>query len=360
MARGVSKPSRFRPYAMQALGQGLKYGAKRLGQSLYNRMSSKKAPRTYRGVSQQSDVKNVYSRRRMPRRKKRSWKKFSKKVNYVINKQIAPCALVRNKVLNRFGSAVNTQLIGVASLMSAFGTNSDLSDDQITILKDTASRAFGDSSKWFQAQAKVTSAVLDVTFENLSDDRTGVTRILSKGCDLECDVYELICTRDVYVQDATQSNRDIYDFITNCCLEQPQPVVTDLTGGANLGTALDSQVLGWTPFQSAKFCKYFKVLKKTKHYMSSGGFFTTQIRMPADQILRGNGFNIATDAGASSVTVEPLFNRKSKLLLFVCKAEPLTNDAGVAYWGVPNFTLGLTKTFNYRVVDKAMSTSYVN
>lgn len=334
--------------------------AARFANSYTQTQTQRRRTRSSRGVTTQHDAKFIYGRKRMPRRKRRAWKKFSKKVDYIINKQIAPCALVRSKVFNRLGPSINQQLLGCASLMSAYGANFDLSDDQITILKDTAARAYGDSSKWFQAQAKVTSAVLDITFENLADDRSGATRVLSQPCDMECDVYELACTRDVYIQDGTQNLRDIYDFILNCCNEQPQPVVTDLVGGAAIGGALASTQLGWTPFQSAKFCKYFKVLKKTKHYMGAGGFFTHQIRMPADKIIRGNQFNIATDGGVSSTTALPLFNKYTRVLLFVCKAEPLTNNLDVAYTGVPNFTISMQKTFNYKVVDKALATSYVN
>lgn len=307
------------------------------------------------GVTGQYDSSNIYRRKRMPRRRRRRWVKFSKKVNYIINKNVAPCALVRNKVLSRSAS-VNQQLLGVASLYSGFGTNADLSDDQITLLKDAALRAYGDSTKYFQAQVKVTSAVLDVTFENRSDNAdTPLTTV-----DAEVDVYELQCVRDVMIDDPVQSDRDIYDFITNCCNEQPRPTTGDTSAGAVIGTSLDSTTIGWTPWQSSKFCKYFKVLKKTKKYLTPGGYFTYQIRSPADKIIKGNQIDVATDGGTSSAAVFPLFNKHTRLLLFVTKGEPLINEESVSYWAKPAFTMGVTKTFNYRVVDKIMSTGYVN
>lgn len=292
----------------------------------------------------------------MPRRRRRRWVNFTKKVNYVINKNVAPCALVRNKALARAGSGINVQCLGVASIYSGYGSNSDLSDDQITLLKDAALRAYGDSTKYYQAQVKVTSAVLDITFENRSDAvDAGSTPI-----DAEVDVYELLCVRDVMIDDIDQSDRDIYDFITNCCNQQPRPNAYDTNVGGAIGSVLDSTTMGWTPWQSSKFCKYFKVLKKTKKYMTPGGYFTYQIRAPGDKIIKGNQIDVSVDGGASSATVFPLFNKHSRLLLFVAKGEPLTNAGGVSYWGRAAFTMGITKTFNYRVVDKIMSTGYVN
>lgn len=315
------------------------------------------------GVTGQHDSVNMYRRKRMPRRKRRRWVKFAKKVNYIINKQVAPCSLVRTVVIQRRAAAINTQLLGVASLYSGYGTNFDLSDDQITLLKDAALRAYGDSTKFYQAQVKVTSAVLDITFENLADAADNASTpswFTSTKVDAEVDIYELQCIRDVMIQDATQNNRDIYDFIINCTNEQPRPTTGDDSAGAVIGSTLSSTNVGWTPFQSSKFCKYFKVLKKTKKYLTPGGYFTYQIRVPMDKIIKGNQIDVATDGGTSSTTVFPLFNKHSRILLFISKGEPLTNVFEESYWARPNFTLGMTKTFNYRVVDKIMSTGYIN
>lgn len=359
------KRNNWRKYGKLAYRIGTKLAN---GYAMYNSMTgtttqNKKKATIRQGVTGHHDSKNIYYRRRMPRRRRRRWQKFAKKVNYIINKQIAPCSLVRTVCITRHAAAINTQLLGVASIYSGYGSNFDLSDDQITILKDAALRAYGDSSKFYQAQVKVTSAVLDITFENITDAADVVTSpswYNSTKTDAEIDVYELQCVRDVMIQDATQNNRDIYDFITNCCNEQPRPTSGDTSAGAVIGSVLDSTTLGWTPFQSSKFCKYFKILRKTKKYCTPGGYFTYQIRVPADKIIKGNQIDVATDGGTSSSTVFPLFNKHSRLLLFVCKGEPLTNVSDVSYWARPNFTMGMTKTFNYRIVDKAMTTGYVN
>lgn len=320
----------------------------------YTGTKNKRKTYVRQGVTGHHDSTNIYRRKRMPRRRRRMWQKFSKKVNYIINKQIAPSSLIRTVVIARDAPARNQQLLAVASLYSGYGSNADLSDDQITLLKDCAARAYGDSTKYYQAQVKVTSAVLDVTVENRSDDDLAIPSM----CDCEVDVYELQCLRDVMVQDATQNNRDIYDFIINCCNEQPRPVVTDLTGGANIGSVLDSTTVGWTPFANSRFCKYFRVLKKTKKYMTPGGYFTYQIRAPADKIVKGNAIDTPFDGGGTSTVVFPLFTKNTRVLLFIAKGEPLTS--GTSYWGKPRLTIGMTKSFNYRVVDKAMATGYVN
>lgn len=342
-------------YAKKALPYVATYAANRIADSYSGTVTkTKRASYGHGNVTAQTDSRTVYKRKSRSRKRSRPWKRFKNKVNYVINKQLAPCALVRNTILSRDGSSVNTQLLGVASIYSAFGNGSDLSDDQSRILSDTANRALGDATLYYRACAKVTSAVLDVTFENRADD-AGAEPALT---DMEVDVYELQCIRDVYV-DAGQASRDIYDFIINCTNTQPRPTVGDTAAGAAIGSALTSDTIGWTPFQSSKFCRYFKINKKTKKYMTPGGFFTYQIRVPGDRTIKGTQFDVALDGGNTSADVQPIFNRHSKLLLFICKGEPLRNSVGTSYWSQPRFTLGVAKTFNYRIMDKAASSSYL-
>jgi len=311
----------------------------------------------YGNVTAQHDSSLVYRRKRMPKRMKRRWRKFSKKVNWIINKNIAPCALLRRNILTRSAGGINFQVLGVASSLSAYGTANDLSDDQITILKDAALRTTNLDTQYFKQMVRISSVVLDVTFENRAYYPVALQPDVLT--DMEVDIYELQCVRDVFVSDVSQGNRDIYDFITHCTNAQAQPTVGDL-GVTPIGTNLNSTEIGWTPFQSAKFCKYFKVLKKTKKYMTPGGYFTYQLRNAGERILTGLNMDVATDAGGTSTATQPLMNKMTKLLLFVCKGEPLTNDIGTSFWSIPRFTLGQTKTINYRIVEKNTVNGYLH
>lgn len=347
-------------------GMGAMYKRKRLnsmknGNSHKKRVVGFRATRKqhsgYGNVTAHADSSVAYRRRRMPRRRRRRWQKFSKKVKWIINKTIAPCSLLRNVVFDR-AAALNKQVLGVASSLSGYGTASDLSDDQITILKDAAQRALSDPAKYYQQSVKISSIVLDVTFENNAFFPQGdpAVEVLT---DMEVDVYELQCVKNVYIQDASQTNRDLYDFIVNCTSQQPRPS-TDDVGITFIGNPLTSEDIGWTPFQSSKFCQYFKVLKKTKKYMSPGGYFTYQLRNASERVISGYNYDVATDTGGTSTTVQPLMTRHTKLLLFICKGQPTTNAEGTSFWSQPRYTMGQTKTINYRILEKNAPTAYIH
>jgi hypothetical protein len=311
----------------------------------------------YGNVTAQHDSKGVYFRRRMPARKRRRWKRFSKKVNFVLNKSLGTCAFVRAVALSRSADFISTQVLGCAMSMSGYGSGSDLSDDQIVLLKDAAQRTLGDAQYYYQQVIRVSSVVMDVTFESSAFYPTGADPVVENPTDMEVDVYEIQCIRDVYVSDASQSQRDIYDFIINCTNAQPPPTTND-EEITPIGSALTSTDMGWTPWQSSKFCRYFKILKKTKKYLTPGGFFTYQLRNAKERIVSGISFDVATNGGGVSTSTQPLCNKLTKLLLFVCKGEPLTNSLGTSFWSIPRFTLGITKTFNYRIMEKNDNVGY--
>ena len=127
----------------------------------------------YGNVTAQHDSKGVYFRRRMPARKRRRWKRFSKKVNFVLNKSLGTCAFVRAVALSRSADFISTQVLGCAMSMSGYGSASDLSDDQIVLLKDAAQRTLGDAQYYYQQVIRVSSVVMDVTFESSAFYPTG-------------------------------------------------------------------------------------------------------------------------------------------------------------------------------------------
>lgn len=356
MAKGVSRNRRYRrPRWLGNIANiaTAAYGAYR-GAGALTRSQQRRRWRGGNGLTSQSDSKLVYRRRRMPPRKRARWVRFSRKVSNIVDKSLAPISLVRSAVSNQDG-AINSQLIGACGLFFGFGRSdsADLYDDIARINADAAAYSEGTTTLMAQQKVRMTSGVIDVTFENRASDGAEVPT----PTDMEVDVYEMLCIRDIYIDDVNQSDRDIIDFFNYACVQQNPPKV-DKTGAA-IGTQLSVSQLGWTPFDTGLVGKYFKVLKKTKKYMTPGGFFTYQMRSPGNRTVSGDKLFVAGDNGAEGTGAKAIaYKGLTRILLFICKGEPFA-FSGAGRWSKPAFTLGQTKNFHYKVMEGSNKHAYV-
>jgi len=240
--------------------------------------------------------------------------------------------------------------MGLFTAWGRDGANSHLEADQYNLLSDAAQRTTGVATDWYKQKLFVQSGVMDLTIENNATLADLVT-----PCDMEVDIYEIAVKKDIYVDDATQANRDIYDFINLCTAEQTVPNVADLASGGPItgATALTTLQPGWTPFQSSKMCEYFKILRKQKNFMTPGAFFTYQVKMGPREIV-GTRWRYATGTGVADINTLPVYTRGTKVIMFICKGEP----KGTA-WSIPSMTVGMTKTFNYKMIKDGTNVAYV-
>lgn len=257
------------------------------------------------GITNQYDKKTIYRKRSMPRFRKRRWRRFVRKTNAVIRKDLASQSLVRSTVATvtiAAGSAT-TQSTAGATLYGFNGFAGDCDD-----LKQLAAAASGSD----YTKIMLASAVLDCTFNN------------NGSTNLEIDIYYVVCRKDVPFAR--------YQSI-NDCYQASFPHQAVLPGAGV--TALTFQTRGSTPFQNSLFCSYFRILRKTKYFLSAGQSGTYQIRDPKDRV-----FDVELENNMSC--------RRgwTKGLLFIFKSTPENTLSG------SSLVIGTTRTYNYRIMQR--------
>lgn len=199
------------------------------------------------GISSQHDVKTIYRKKRMPRRKRKAWARFSKKVTAVLDKSVGTKTLVINNVDALVGA------IGLQSVSSYLlygmngqnGTGTRGNSDLITI-----------ASNFTNAKKVVyKSGIMDLTITN-----TNAT------ANQEVDIYH------VRFNNEHEANTPLATFANAVA----NTVVT--TGRSTLTI----QARGATPwdFPLALSVARITIVKKTKVFISAGNSTTYQIRDP--------------------------------------------------------------------------------
>lgn len=250
----------------------------------YTDTKTKKRITSGSGVTAQHDSRVVYRKKWMPKYKKRPWKKFTRKVQAVLNKSLASKTIVFNSSQpTTFGSpgtpAASAQ---VWNSIFLYGNNGDpgVSGTSTTIgggdLRKCVSILTGISDAVTAANTKIrfSSAVLDITFCH-SGSYTGP---------VELDVYDVVFRKET-------PNSSIGATIANA--EGATRAISPVAGTLTLNSR------GVTPFDlplflSATGCT---ILKKVKYFMSVGQAVTYQIRDPRNRTL--TKYDI-TDYGVTS------------------------------------------------------------
>lgn len=311
--RAVRAANRYAPYARMAV-KG--YRMYRQAKSAYNSgftTSSRVATRVKSGtgVTTQYDAKTVYRRKRMPRKKKKQWRKFVKKVHAAQDSQIATRSVILNNQLQIGGVGNTTQTYGSISLYGWRGTNAldnvGSSDIQDIRLKDANTDGAAERYKFI-------TGVLDITANNIG------------GTDLEVDVYEIGYTGRGVLNNASLQAEYIQALANT-------PTQPGGSGGAMTAPTITSR--GWTPFNcSLASIKGFKIYKKKKYLLAQGNTFTYQVRDPKAHWVDGNDIQVPGEFAKKGLT---------KLLFFIIK--PVTGAVGDTY----EMVVGATRSYHYKI-----------
>nr|UOF78224.1 putative capsid protein [Cressdnaviricota sp.]UOF78934.1 putative capsid protein [Cressdnaviricota sp.] len=237
---------------------------------------TKKKFTTTGGITNQHDVKRMYSKKRMPRRKRKLWKRFVQKVDALEKSKLGSLVKVINERVETGAVLPGTQGIAIVHLYGGAGTNtfretgtSDLTDLNTEVFAGGVYNVSNTTKYQFW------SACLDVTFSNqtLENVQEPYTR------SIEVDVYEIV-----------YSNKPCDD-------------VPSLFGVFGVGTG-DTLPLGTgsipaitnrgvTPFEmpSAIRLSNMKILKKTKYFLGDGQCATYQIRAPVNWMMTPRDFD---------------------------------------------------------------------
>lgn len=228
------------------------------------------------GVTTQHDTTNVYRKSRMPRRKKRNWVKFSKKVHAVAEKELGSRTVVFSSQPTFYNSDPVRHGLAHVAIYGAKSTSLYLNDlSGIVGLENAASptQQLGetvDKTTKFIFQ----SAVMDLTMRNTSGGYQDAAELLDSNMSLEVDVYDI--SSPIVWDNGTSGGlpdlKSLFDLgqITN----------TKEIGGT--GTGIEISNRGVTPFECCQSLSRYRlrINSKKKYFIPAGATATYQIRDP--------------------------------------------------------------------------------
>lgn len=288
------------------LSAGMRVAMRARGSRSYTR--TKKRGTTGVGVTNQFDTKWIYRRKRMPRGKRRAWKRAIRKHTAINLKQLGTTSVIRNNTLSQTwtGDAqriARTHLYGLNGVN--IGTEENGTDDLYSI--QNADSAINEQTE----RMIFASGVLDCTFHNTGNSK------------LEVDVYT------VYNYGFNHGNSYGTDLVSADVVTLPTGIGASDFNGATRGV---------TPFQFPYLSKMGKkIINKKKYFLAAGEVFTWQMRDPRNHHLKNQ------DIVRNDTYVKPGL---TKTVLFIVK-----NVAGTGSDVTNAFSVGCTRTYSYKVLQ---------
>jgi len=312
--------SRYRPYSKYGryVKAGLSLASKAYG--MYSSYKNNGTSSSGQGVTNQFDRKTVYRKKRMPYRKKRQWKRFVKKVNAALLKEVGTKTIIRNTQVSAAWADDSQQALGVV----LFGKDG-LTDSSIRAGLDDMRQIFANDPDLSNptSQAHFFSGVIDFTFTNMSEL---VGDASNNNTGLEIDLYELVFTK--YVDNAGLASMFIQAATNTDAINMLNPAVT-------------INVRGATPFDLPDFlAQGVRILKKTKFFLGKGEVATYQYRDPKNFKMRRDVVDNADENFAIPY--------KTRGFLFVGKGIPTPDATKV----LKSLQIGCTRKYGYKVISK--------
>jgi len=312
------------------------YTAARFGQKVYRsytRSKQKKHGRYGVGVTNQYDRTNVYRKRRMPRRKRKRWVGFVKKVRAAENTTLGTRTRVFNDRLQLSqvsppAPANRVQLFSSIGLYTNNGTRSSCDKDLNKIVNE-------DPDIKNTTSIGMISGIMDMTLVNKSIDAEG------NPMGIELDVYFLTARKRF--TDVKASGDVVADNLEDVLRQG----LVQSEGIGGIGK-LDVNDLGVTPFDCTLALSSFgiKILNKKKYFLPFGNQMTYQMRDPKnrrfsrDQVINCLGQN---------------YPGSSKFLLLIAKGLPGAANVGTSY--AVNLDIGITRKYAYKINEDSTDKS---
>lgn len=274
---------RAAPYARAGVQQLSRYVQRRM-QSKGTQAKSQ-ATHSGQGVTFESDKARVYRRKRMPKRKRRKWRKLIKLDRAIDLKKCGSRTYVFNAQETDESNVAGEQGVFHCALYSGESTlKTYLGDVQYICKTDNELSPTADLGVTVSRTSKLffMSGVLDLTIRNTSYFPSGGS--LSGLATLEVDIYEVISKRPWFEKD---------DATTLKAWPNIQQLFTECEGdmkGINNADPLEYNFRGVTPWDQTYALSRFgiKILKKTKYRISNGNTITYQMRDPKNRVISKN------------------------------------------------------------------------
>lgn len=285
---------RWAPYAARALGWGLgqaaRFGKRRLSEAFSG--TSQKA-KEMAPLTAEKDVRLVYRKRRMPRRKRKAYVKSIKRWRSM-QMRSEPSRIHSLVFAESKASLANTsRYFGAFMGMCANNTY----DTAITNLWENNEPG---------ATAKIRQATMRIDHISLNCIIRNTTTGGSTGGIMDVDVYKVICIRDVPLlrwsglfEDAHAALKSELRQATGMDIE-----VNDAGAGipsvqTNAGTTASNQAVGDILFNCPPILRYFRIVKCWKIQLGAGQTATFNMRsskniaIKRDECVSGEGAALA-------------------------------------------------------------------
>lgn len=295
--------------------------------------------RTKRGILGGTNAmqRPVYRKSRMPSRKKKLWKRFSKKVQYLKDKDLGLQTVLINDQITQLGSgtAGNQQSTLSLALYPFRNTSSGWLNDMNAISGlDNFSNPTQLQGTTVNQNTKVMfhTAIMDLTIRNVSaviKELPLVTEVAAEAA-IELDVYEIYAREEFDDQSAT------YASLSAVLNAYDAPEI----GGSGSGIAISDR--GATPFEMSGPISRFglKILSKTKYFIPGGQTITHQIRDPKRKV---------TTYG--DMTSETGYNKRgwTRHLFLLYKLVPGLNIGSAVGDYRCNLVVGSTRKYGFKI-----------
>ena len=169
-------------------------------------LGRKKNTTSGKGVTTQHDQRLIYRKKSMPSKRRRRWKRFSRKVNFVGEAALGTQTIVMNKTITPGNATPGNHLVFSLGLYTSTSATNTIYNDLNTIAGlHTSAGAIATATDLSNlgvtanvnstADLLFQSGVMDVTFRNTSGASDGS---LNSELTLEVDVYEIAMKRNAY------------------------------------------------------------------------------------------------------------------------------------------------------------------
>lgn len=271
-------------------------------------------------TTNQYDTRTVYRKKSMPRKKKRVWRKFVKKVNSVGTQLIGRRTVLFNDfIVIGTEIAENYQGVGWIHLYGANGVNTsgeELGARDLRQIKQNDSEILPDSN------VMMLNGVIDITMLN-TDIST-----------LEVDVYKIVYGK---------SDQPFANF--RACIDAVAQLPIN-----GLGQNLTIEDRGATPWDIPTVLSYLKakILYKRKYLLGAGQSATYQHREPKNFKIKGADMDPSAIRGDLDFT-------SGYTTTFMIVSRNLSSSALTA-----KLRVGATRNYRYKVLPSSVNTSRTN
>jgi len=282
-----------------------------------------------------ADTRLIYRKKRMPRKRRKRWASFVKKVGAVEERQLGTRTVLFNDQLSQTSGATtgqNSLTVGLYGFVnSTAGWLNDM--NQIGQLENE-SNPTANAGATINNNSKIvfTSAIMDITLRNVSTFRSGGEDNLASDAALELDIYEVYLRKEAGDIGGVGAFETISDMLNR--YDEAE------IGGTGTGIAISDR--GASPFElgSALSRCGIKILKKTKFFIPNGQTITWQTRDPKRHVCRYG--DLETNDG----WIKPGWTRANFLIYKLVPGLPVGTTDGTYK---AQISCGMTRKYAYKV-----------